>query len=80
MYLQFKFAADGIDPTMLGSVGKTVMKGIPVIIFISTMNFPAVSLIMGLHSNFLSNNKPPFFRQLHSIGSSQILFQSAKQN
>ena len=45
MYLQFKFAADGIDPSMMGSVGKHVIKVIPVIIFFTTWNFPAVSVI-----------------------------------
>ena len=42
LYLQFKFAADGANLQNLGPIGQGVMKGMPVILLLFTMNFPSV--------------------------------------
>ena len=43
MYLQFRMGADGMGPGQLGVFGRGVMNGLPVVVFLFTMNFPAVS-------------------------------------
>ena len=50
MYLQFRMGADGLGPGQLGAIGKALMNGLPVIVFLATMNFPAVSTYI---NNFL---------------------------
>ena len=74
MYLQFRMGADGMGPGQLGVFGRGVMNGLPVVVFLFTMNFPAVSnysnifISVSICMDTYYNYNLPNFRQFVIIG------------
>jgi len=54
LYLQFRMGADGLGPGQLGAIGKALMNGLPVIVFLATMNFPAAISFYWCLNNIIS--------------------------